>query len=177
MEKNRWIRGLIEGIVALVFGIFILISPENANNLIGLAAGGFLLVAGIMETFNRRDDRSTGFIRGIVGLVGGAVMLALIFFAFVSLPTAYNILAVFLIAYGALGLFNDFFGRGGQPFQWGPVLLDAILVAWGVLIFLSRTQDFDLLSISGWVLIAIGVIIGAWALFVKRPKGADKAAA
>lgn len=175
MEKNRWIRGLIEGIVALAFGIFILVSPENANNLIGLAAGGFLLVAGIMETFNRRNDRSTGFIRGIIGLVGGAVMLAMVFFDFLNLSTAYNILAVFLIAYGALGLFNDFFGRGGQPFQWGPVLLDAILVAWGVLIFLSRTQNFNLLSISGWVLIAIGVIIGAWAIFVKRPKASSDA--
>ena len=171
MEKNRWVRGLIEGIAALAFGIFILFSPDNATNLIGLAAAGFLLVAGVVEAFTRRARfTDTGFIRGIIGVVGGILMLLMVFMGFVSLTTAFNIFAVFLIAYGGVGLFNDFFSRGGKAFEWGPVLLDVILLAWGVLIFFSRGR-FSLLHTSGWVLVAIGVVIGAWALFVKRPRG------
>ena len=171
MEKNRWVRGLIEGIAALAFGIFILFSPDNATNLIGLAAAGFLLVAGVVEAIARRERYTdTGFIRGIIGLVGGVIMLFLVWGDFVSITTAFNIFAAFLIAYGGVGLFNDFFSRGGKAFEWGPVLLDLILLAWGVLIFFSRGR-FSLLHTSGWVLVAIGVVIGAWALFVKRPRG------
>lgn len=140
MEKNRWVRGLIEGIAALAFGIFILFSPDNATNLIGLAAAGFLLVAGVVEAIARRERYTdTGFIRGIIGLVGGVIMLFLVWGDFVSITTAFNIFAAFLIAYGGVGLFNDFFSRGGKAFEWGPVLLDLILLAWGVLIFFSRT--------------------------------------
>lgn len=173
MEKKNWIWGLIEGIVALGFGIFMLVSSESASNLIGLAAGVFLVVSGGVEAFARRGRISdTGFIRGLVGLVGGVAMLVMVFTNFVSTFTAYNILAVFLIVYGGIGLFNDFFARGGKEFAWGPVLLDAILVVWGVLIFLSRTRDFSLLTVSGWILVVLGIIFGVWAILVVRPRGA-----
>lgn len=109
------------------------------------------------------------WIRGLVALIVGAFLLSMELFDFGTLQWAYTVLAGGLIVYGALGLFTDTFQRGDKEFAWGPILVSVALLAWGVLVFVARSQEFDLARVSGWLLVAIGALMLLWT-YLRRPK-------
>lgn len=151
---------MIEGIIAILLGLYLLFGGDAAANNFVLVAAIYMLIAGIIELF-----RGTGTVsryKGIVGVIVGALML--LFYAFGILGAwEFSIFAIGAIIVGAMGLYSAFFARSGRSFEWGPVIVNALLVLWGVLILFTT----DLQTISGWILIAIGVIIALWG-FVSR---------
>ncbi len=179
--KSPWWLGLVQGLVALGLGLYLVISRDSATFIIGTLAAIYLVVAGAVQTIRgiglrSADKGSIVLIRGVVGLVFGIVLLVMAFFSIGSLSAGFTILAIALAVFGALGLFTSFFQRGGRAFEWGPVLVNLALLAWGVLVFFSRAQGFDLTSVSGWILIAVGAIILVWT-FLTRSKEPDDPAA
>lgn len=179
-KKSPWWLGLIQGLVALGLGLFLVLDRGSASFIIGLLAAIYLLVAGIIQTIRglglrSADKGSMVLIRGLVGLVFGAILLAFALFNIGTLQSGYTILAIGLIVFGTLGLFTSFFQRGDKGFEWGPVLVNLALMVWGILVFFSRSQGFDLALVSGWILIVVGAIILLWT-FLGR-KNAPEAAA
>lgn len=179
-EKRPWWFGLVQGLVALGLGLYLVISRDSAAFIIGLVAAIYLLVGGVIHTLRGLGLRSAGkgtipLIRGLVGLILGVVLLAMALFNIGSLASGYTILAIALIIFGALGIYTSFFARGDKEFQWGPVLVNLALLVWGVLVFVSRSMEFDLAIVSGWILIAIGVVILIWTFVVhsRKPEGPE----
>lgn len=168
--NDRWWIVLVQAIVAVAFGVFMLANPGQATTLIGLLAAAYLLISGLSQLFAGTSNTSS--IRGIVGVVIGAGLILAGWFNFISLQMGYTLLAAGLIVYGALGLWAAFFDRGETRFSWGPILVNALLALWGVAVFFSRAQEANLTTISGWILVAIGVVVGAWA-FLTRSKEDD----
>ena len=184
MGKNSpWWLALIQGLVALGLGLFMLLDPTAASAVIGLLAAVYLLVAGIVHTIRGLARRrvvkrmNLMLIRGILGLIVGGIILVLALFNIGTLAFGYTILAIGLIIFGAIGLFSSFFQRQGKQLAWGPVLVNLALLVWGFLIFFGRSLNLNLAVISGWILVIIGVVIVAWTLLGRNEELAETDAA
>ena len=180
MGKNSpWWLALIQGLVALGIGLFMLLDPASASKVIGVLAAVYLLIAGIIHTIRGLARRrvvkrmNVMLIRGIVGLVVGGIILVLAVFNIGTLAFGYTILAIGLIIFGAVGLFSSVFQREGKPLAWGPLLVNLALLVWGVLVFFGRSQNLNLAVISGWILLIIGVVILVWALLGRKDEPAE----
>ena len=95
-------------------------------------------------------------------------LLLLGYFNVLSLGAAYTLLAILLIAFGALGLFEALFDRGADRFRWMPLLVNLLLIVLGVMVFYSRMREFDLRLWSGLVLAIIGLVIIAYGYFFQK---------
>ncbi len=174
-NSNAWIWTLLRGIIALVLGIFLIAGGNTATTTTAYALAAYLAVAGGVQTFsgllNRRAPGSmTDRIRGLIGLIGGVAMLLLLYFNVLSVPAAFTVIAILVIAFGLLGLFESFFDRGKAHFRWMPVLVNVLLVIMGALVFYSRSAaGFDLQLWSGLLLAILGTAVGVYAYFVQKP--------
>ena len=175
MKKDKlWWLVLVQGIIAIGLGLYIVAQRDQATTYIGLLAAAYIFISGITQAIGATTQGSkrskTGLIRGITGLVIGGGLLALAWFGWVDLITGYTLLAIGLLIYGGLGLWHAFFDRGEIPFSWGPIMLNGLLVLWGFLVFLARIQNFDLAMISAGILVVIGALACVWG-FLIRPSG------
>lgn len=172
-SSNAWVWTLVKGILALALGLFLIIGAQTAPIWIAYALAIYMAVSGGLQTFSslmkrRSAGSKTDRIRGLVGLIGGAALLLLGYFNVLSLAAAYTLLALLLIAYGALGLFEVLFDRGSDRFRWMPLIINLLLIVLGVMVFYSRSRDFDLRLWSGLVLAVIGLAIIGYGYFIQK---------
>jgi uncharacterized membrane protein HdeD (DUF308 family) len=177
LKNSPWWLALIQGLVALGAGLYLLVDPTGAKFLIGLLAALYLLVTGLIYTVRgiiaRRPGKSSLLlIRGIVGLVVGGVLLLMALFDIGNLSLGYTILAIGLILFGGMGLFGSLFQREGKAFAWGPVVVSGALLAWGLIVLFFRSS-VDLPTISGWILVLIGVVIIAYTLLGRKDPASE----
>ena len=169
MSKNSpWWLALIQGLVAVGAGLFLLVDPTAATFLVGLLAAIYLLVTGLIYTLRgiiaRRPGKSSLLlIRGIVGLIFGGVLLLMALFDIGDLSLGYTILAIGLLIFGAMGLFQSVFKREGKRFAWGPVIVNGALLVWGLIILFARST-INLPAVSGWILVIVGVVVIAYSI-------------
>ncbi|MBP8947623.1 MAG: DUF308 domain-containing protein [Candidatus Promineofilum sp.] len=174
-NAGNWIWTLLRGVIAIGLGIFLIAGGDTATTSTAYVLAAYLAIAGVMQTFggllNRRAPGSaTDRIRGLVGLVGGVAMLLLLYFNVLSLSAAFTIIAILIIAFGLLGLFESFFDRGKAYFRWMPVIVNGLLVALGALVFYSRSDaGFNLQLWSGLLLAILGTAVVVYAYFVQKP--------
>jgi uncharacterized membrane protein HdeD (DUF308 family) len=171
MDKQEWWVWVAAGVVAIALSLWVLFAPGQASYVVGLAAAVYLLAAGAIGligelTTSRRTRSSLQVVAGIVGVVVGAVILWLAIVEWTSLDTAWTILAIGLVVSGGLGLFIALFARQGA-FDWGPVVVNALLVLWGVLVFVARSRETELATWAGWILLGVGIVGVAWGLFAR----------
>lgn len=172
-SSNAWIWTIVKGLVALALGIFLLVGADTASFVVAYALAGYLAITGAAQTFSGVFNRhapgsTTDRVRGLVGLIAGVALLLLIYFQVLSLSAIYSILAVALIAYGLLGMFEAIFDRGEGRFQWMPLVVNLLLVVLGALVFLFRSQELDLRMWAGIVLAAIGVLVILYGYLVQK---------
>ena len=174
-NANNWIWTLLRGIIAIGLGIFLIAGGDTATTTTAYVLAAYLALAGAAQTFsgllNRRAPGSmTDRIRGLVGLIGGVAMLLLLYFNVLSVPMAFTIIAILVIVFGLLGLFESFFDRGKAYFRWMPVIVNVLLVVMGGLVFYSRTEaGFNLQLWSGLLLAILGTAVVVYAYFVQKP--------
>ncbi len=173
-SSNAWVWTIIRGIIALVLGIYLLVAANSSAPLVvGYALAGYLTISGAMQTFasifNRNAPGSrTDRLRGLLGLVGGGVLLLLAYFDILSPSASYIGLAILLIAYGALGLFEVLFDRGAKSFNWMSLIINVLLIALGVLAFVFRARELNLLTYAGGILLLIGAIIFLYGYLIQK---------
>lgn len=180
MSKNSpWWLALIQGLVAVGAGLFLLVDPTAATFLVGLLAAIYLLVTGLIYTLRgiiaRRPGKSSLLlIRGIVGLIFGGVLLLMAIFDIGDLSLGYTILAVGLIVFGGMGLFQSVFKREGKRFAWGPIIVHGALLVWGLIILFARST-INLPAVSGWILVIIGVVVIAYTILGRNDPASEAA--
>jgi uncharacterized membrane protein HdeD (DUF308 family) len=160
-EKSWWAT-LIQGIVAVILGLYLLFGGVAAGENFRLVAGLYILIISILELW--RGSGSVSRWRGIIGVIIGALILLL---RIINLPFDLDltIFAIGVIIVGILGLYASFFARSGRRFEWGPVIVNALLVLWGILIFYFNGRDADLRIVTGWILVIAGAAIALWGFF------------
>jgi uncharacterized membrane protein HdeD (DUF308 family) len=180
-DQRAWWLPLIQGLIAVALGLFLLFARTTAVTWIGTAAAlymfvaGLLLLGGVLFSSRRSLDSWQG-IQGIAGLVIGGGLLAVSLFDLTDLTTSFTLLAVGLIVFGGLGVGAGLFGARGTIFRLPMLIINGLLLLWGVLVLFSRNQGFDLALIGAIILLVLGVVLIISA-FLARGKDADAAAA
>ena len=180
MKTQSWWLILVEGIVALALGMYLLVAPSQAWFYVGALAAVFLLVSGLIDFFGNLFSRlvlrsRARRFRGLVGIFFGGILLLLAWIrpAWMSLATAYLILGLGLIAYGGLGIWVSLFARRGRPMRWVSILLNGLLLLWGLAVFFDRNSEVNLKTLSVLVLLVVGAVMVVWA-FITRSRGGEE---
>jgi uncharacterized membrane protein HdeD (DUF308 family) len=168
MGSGKWWVSLVEGIVAILLGLYLLFGGDAAAGAFALVAGLYILVVGILELW--RGSGTVSRYRGLIGIIVGALILLLYFVDIFGTQLDFTIFAIGVIVVGAIGLYASFFARSGRNFEWGPVLVNVLLLLWGLAIFYFRGRDADLQNVTGWILLAIGVVMIIWG-YLSRDSG------
>jgi uncharacterized membrane protein HdeD (DUF308 family) len=171
-KGTPWWLILVEGVILLAIGIFMLVQPVEAAAAFVLLLGGFLLINSLLRLFHglyklpEGADARLLMMRGGVGLVTGILVVASPFFEQINLIAAGIILGVGLLLSGLIGLVNIFLMRSGQATTWGIVLADLVEVVLAVIVFyelnISRASESTL------TILGIAFILAIYAVLVGR---------
>jgi uncharacterized membrane protein HdeD (DUF308 family) len=189
-RSASWPVLLIQAIVLGIVGLFLILAPDTASHTV-LEILGLLLFARALVVVYRivrgqvAPDRValSAFEAGVNGTVGLLVVIG----ALLVPPTneATTALAVVLgvgfIMFGAVSILAALVRRQpGEDLPIARLLLSAAAVVVGILLVVNGTRGFDSVRGSfvllGWVLLAAGIALGAYAVFVVRTRGSTEQA-
>jgi uncharacterized membrane protein HdeD (DUF308 family) len=128
-----WWLLLLQGIIALLLGIFLLASPAQTLLVMITFLGAYWLVSGffnLVSIFWDRENFGWKIVLGILGIVAGLAILAYPIYSTFVVPYIFTIMVGFLgLFYGAIALLGAFTGKG-----WGVGILGLLSVIFGCLI-------------------------------------------
>jgi uncharacterized membrane protein HdeD (DUF308 family) len=155
-----WWLVLIEGIAAIILGIFFLVSPLKTTVLAIQFLGIWWLVSGIMSIISLFIDRTAWgwkLFSGILGMVAGSLILMYPGWSTLVVPvTIVFIIGIQGIVLGMIGLIQAFQGAG-----WGAGVLGVLSVLFGIWLMLDPVK-FAL--VTPWVVGVLAIIGGIAAL-------------
>jgi uncharacterized membrane protein HdeD (DUF308 family) len=132
-ELFPWWLVLIQGIVTLILGLFLLYRPYGTLFVLVTFLGAYWFVSGIIgliSLFWDRTNMGMKLLFGILGLIAGLAILTYPLYSTFVVPF------IFIIMIGVWGLimgFVAFFGafKGGG---WGAAIIGILLIIFGLLI-------------------------------------------
>ena len=148
-----WWVVLVEGIIALIFGILLITAPGRTTVFLVTVLGFYWLIRGIfsiIEIFLPKRTTHWGWLlfMGILGIVAGVVVLRNLVYATVVVATFVVVfVAVDGLIMGIVGLIRAFTGGG-----WGPGILGILTIFLGL---------FLLANVFGAAL-ALPIVLGAF---------------
>ncbi len=155
-----WWLVLIEGIAAIILGIFFLVSPLKTTVLAIQFLGIWWLVSGIMSIISLFIDRTAWgwkLFSGILGMVAGSLILMYPGWGTLVVPvTIVFIIGIEGIIVGIIGLVQAFQGAG-----WGAGVLGVLSVIFGIWLMLDPVK-FAL--VTPWVVGVFAIVGGILAL-------------
>ena len=166
----NWIAAGAIGLVALGFGLYLLIDTDNATQLIGAIIAFALLLASLIHLLQgfRRNANGIGarfaLLSGGVGASVGAIVTTNLAYDFLTAPAARLILAGGLIVYGVLSLAGLAVDRKADNLLRTILASVFALVFAALLIYNSQSAELE----SRWFaagLIIVGLILlglAAW---------------
>jgi uncharacterized membrane protein HdeD (DUF308 family) len=149
-----WWLVLLEGLAALIIGIYLITSPIVSTILLVSILGWYWLIVGIftiVSIFMDKTDWIWRAITGILGILAGIVVISHPFFSAILVPTmVVTLVGILAIAFGLVRLF------WAMKEGWGAALAGVLNILLGLLIL-----SHPLVSIVTLVyLIAILGIVG-----------------
>ncbi len=161
--QSWWVVG-IEGIIALVIGVYIVADPFGASDVIRFLIAIVLLVdsAGlIIDGFRVRGLPSSPWetLRGGVGATVAVLTLLSAWANAVGDSSARQLLAIGLLAYGILGIISLVFTFRATGFKVGALIADVLTIVLGVLLLSASPGDT-----GGTRLLGAAAIVGGLAL-------------
>lgn len=171
---------LVEGIIALVVGLYVLVEPQQASTwlaqLIGvylLVNSGFAIYAGFSGSGSANEQPFRLIVSGI-GLVTGLIALAQPLLGTIDTLASITMLGVGLLLAGIVSLAGLILGRFGETTPWGRILASGLDLLLGILLlYLSRTGTAgNALLLLGVVGLGVGALLVAYAVVLyRRPVG------
>lgn len=157
--RELWYYSLIRGIIAVVFGILVLVSPL-ATVVVGVVwLGVFWIVDGIVSVVDgvrRRGSAGAGWeiAFGVIGTLAG---LFLVIQPLQAASTLVLIAAIWAILGGLTIALGSLRGRGQPGWGWG-VAAGAITLLFGlVMVFQPGLALATFVLLVGWYAIVLGV--------------------
>ena len=167
---------LVEGIIALVVGLYVLVAPQQASTwlaqLIGvylLVNSGFAIYAGFSGSGSANEQPFRLIVSGI-GLVTGLIALAQPLLGTIDTLASITMLGVGLSLAGIVGLAGLILGRFGENTPWGRILASGLDLLLGILLlYLSRTGTAgNALLLFGVVGLGVGALLVGYAVVLYR---------
>jgi len=166
-----WWLVLLEGIAAVIIGLFLLTSPGITLLFLVQVAGFFWLFGGILRIVSIFVDSSLWgwkLIGGIIGVLAGILVLQHPIWSTLLVPAVYVIiLGIQGIIVGVTSLVVAFSGGG-----WGAGILGVLSIVFGIILLL--TPVFIGIAILPFVLGAFALVGGIAAIigaFMLRSRG------
>lgn len=175
IQGQPWWVVLVEGIVALITGGLLLISPERTAVVLVTFLGLFWIVAGIIEIVSIFSDKSKWGLKlviGVLGVIAGIlVMRHPLWSTALVATTLIVILGLYSIIAGLSMLIRAFRGDG-----WGVGIMGVIVVLVGVLLLANTMVGIQLtVTLIGIVLVVGGIaaIVISFRMDDSSPTGAQ----
>jgi uncharacterized membrane protein HdeD (DUF308 family) len=168
-SETAWWVLAIEAVIALGLGVYALIEPAGATSSITIILAAFLLVDGLASIFSvvrRKGGKMFHFAGTGVGILAGLLVLSMAFLNVGDLVAQGWILGMAFVLVGFFNLLALFFERDG-PIRWVRVLVAFLMIALGgVYIYSALTKNTQAIVFIGWLLLAVGLMLGLYAAFV-----------
>jgi len=158
-----WWIILVEGIFALIFGLFLVTAPGATSVFLVTVLGFYFLIRGIfsiIEIFIPNTGIHWGWLlfMGILGILVGMVVLRNSLYATIFIGTLVIVfLAVYALLMGIFGLIRAFMGAG-----WGTGILGALSIIIAIFLFANLGVAIQALPI---ILGACMIVGGIAAIF------------
>jgi uncharacterized membrane protein HdeD (DUF308 family) len=131
-----WWSVLIQGIVALILGIFFLVYPYGTLLVVVTFLGIWWFVNGLFAIISLTADRTHlgwKLLLGILGIVAGILILAYPYYSAIIVPAIFIIIiGIWGVIMGFIGIAAAFSGAG-----WGAGLLGIIGILFGFIILFN----------------------------------------
>lgn len=158
-----WWLLLLQGIIALILGIFLLTSPYMTLMVLIVFLGAYWFVGGIFTLFSASDPENRGMkiLLGFLGIILGLAILAYPYYSTFVVPFIFIIMVgVWALIIGALHIYQALTGGG-----WGIGLLGLFSVILGLILlfnpYLSTLALPFVLGILG-IIFGFAAIVGAF---------------
>jgi LPXTG-motif cell wall-anchored protein len=165
-----WWIVLVEGIFALIFGIFLITAPGATSVFLVTVLGFYWLIRGIfsiIEIFIPNTGTHWGWLlfMGILGIIAGMAVLRHPIYATALVGTFLIIfLAVDALIMGIIGLIRAFTGAG-----WGPGILGILTIIIALFLFANYLGAVLALPIVlGAILIVGGIVAIFYSFRIRR---------
>jgi uncharacterized membrane protein HdeD (DUF308 family) len=128
-----WWLVLIQGIIALILGIYLLAYPLQTLMVIIVFLGAYWFVSGIFtlcSAFVDKNNMGMKILLGFLGIILGLIILAYPWYSTFVVPFIFTIIVgVIALIYGFIALYGAFTGKG-----WGVGILGIISILFGLII-------------------------------------------
>jgi uncharacterized membrane protein HdeD (DUF308 family) len=173
--QSWWVAG-VEGIVALLIGIYVVADPVRASDLVRQLIALVLLVvslAQIVDGFRFRALPAAPWstLRGGVGATVAVLTLSSVWSDYIQPTGARQMLAVGLLAYGIIGLVSLIFTLRATSFKVTAIIIDLLTIVLGILLLTASPEDTTGAQLLGAAAVVAGValLIYAYSLW-NRPE-------
>lgn len=155
---------LIEGIVALALGVYVVLFPQHAPAIVRSIIAVALLALSVVQIvegfrFWNRPVSPWATLGGGVGATAAIFALLENALPEVGAPAARVMLALGLGGFGIIGLISLIFTLRSTGFKIASLIIDALAIALGVALFLAEGQDSERIKILGLVAMLGGVVL------------------
>jgi uncharacterized membrane protein HdeD (DUF308 family) len=160
--ESPWWVVLLEGIIAIIVGLFLLYRPAVTTIFLIQILGIFWLAGGIISVlgaFVFSGNRAWKLLAGILSIIAGIIILTYPIYSPLVLLTLFVIIVgVWVIITGIVKLIGGFKGEG-----WGTGILGILSIILGLLLLVNTVIGVLILPwVFGFLLIigGIGAVIG-----------------
>jgi len=167
VKEVPWWLVLIQGIAALIIGIFLLTQPAGTTLFLVQFLGIYWLVSGIFQIIGMFIDSTAWgwkLFSGILGILAGIAVINNPLYSTILVPTVLVfVLGIQGIIVGIVGLVQAFKGAG-----WGAGILGALSILFGIILLGSPFIAALALPWVAGIFAIVGGIAGIIAAFRMR---------
>lgn len=164
-RNAAWYIVLLEGIVAVAVGLWIVLHPSSARNDVIRLVGVYLAVTGLLGLVGDLRDRDGGIERYAV--LRHLLMMAVGVLAAVR-PGVTSLIAWGAILVGLAGLLLLIVARDIGPARWGVLVVSAVFIVFGFLLFWALATGTFLFAVFGLALMLAGLLLVTYAVRIVR---------
>lgn len=155
---------LIEGVVALALGIYVVLFPEDAPVIVRSIIAAALLVLSFVQIFEgfrfwNRPVSPWATLGGGVGATAAIFTLLANWLPEISAAAARLMLAIGLAAFGIIGLISLIFTLRSTGFKIASLIIDVLAIALGVILYLADEQNTERIRLLGLVAMLGGAVL------------------
>lgn len=179
-EGAPWWLALVESLIALGLGAYILMQTASAAANLLTIMGVFLLVVGLMAIFSAVRNRvppsgkTPELIRGAVAAVVGVIVLLSNYFSTEIPPYMSIVVALALIVFGLFGLYTAFRISGKVGLQWGRVLAGLVYTVLGGMLFLANAEEAQqIVQMIGVLFAVVGIALLIYTIILFRKRSQE----
>ena len=162
---------VIEGVVALALGVYIVLFPQDAPGVVRSIIALALLVLSALQIFEgfrfwNRSVSPWATLSGGVGATAAVFALLALWLPEITPAASRVMLAIGLAAFGIIGLVSLIFTLRSTGFKIASLIINLLAIALGVFLYLAEEQNPERVKMLGLVALLGGAILLAYGYFL-----------